>query len=348
MKKIFTGTFYPLTVGETLSGYDHYNYKLPLVDYFDIKTFCYNSEGKFSKIGYRIENDKRIQIIRFNESMDDMLHISQLFKLWKPDVCNFHGGNSGQKGTARRIINDYKGQGIKFGLEYGGGYDKNTMMQHYYNEDADYVILNHDMWRTFFPDNYQSKIHITPKQQSVDTNFFKPLDVEKKYDLLFVGRNENKGAEEIYEMFKDKSHIKVLFKGNGYPEHWKSDNIFIEPAEYNHKKIVEVYNSAKVFVMGRPSVMENPFALHMRVIAEAIACGLPVVAFKDNFVGSNLLYHRKNALLVDTPQEFVGNVASLLGDSFFYRDYSEESREVAIDCDISQFMQFYKDLWDNI
>ena len=39
MKKVFTGTFYPLTYGEITKGFDHYNYKLSLTKNFDLKFF---------------------------------------------------------------------------------------------------------------------------------------------------------------------------------------------------------------------------------------------------------------------------------------------------------------------
>ena len=192
MKKVFTGTFYPLTYGEITKGFDHYNYKLSLTKHFDLKFFCYNSSENKTEIIRRKENDLNMQIFRFNERSDDFFTITTFFNtIWKPDICNFHGGNSGQKETARKLIEYYKNSNMKFGLEYGGGYDKQSMMAHYYNERANYVILNHELWRTFFPDDYQNKIFITPKNQSVNTSIFHPLaiptDNHHFYDIITDG-----------------------------------------------------------------------------------------------------------------------------------------------------------------
>jgi glycosyltransferase involved in cell wall biosynthesis len=346
-KKIFTGTFYPLQHGEIVSGRDHYNNKMSLLNDFDIKAFCYNSDKNSFDILKRTKDDMAVQILRFNEKADDLLAIERLFSFWKPDVLNIHGGNSGQKGTGKLLADKYKND-MAIGFEYGGGYDQQTMMQHYYNENVDYIIMNHELWRGFFPKEYQKRIYVTPKQQSVDSKFFIPIDIDKTYDVLFVGRNENKGAELLYELFKNEKNIKLLFKGNNYPDNWKSDNIFTESSEYSHKIIRDIYNSAKIFVIGKPHIMENPYALHMRIITEALSCGLPVVAFKDNFIESNLLYDNHNAFLVDTETEFVEKVKLLLKDKELYKEMSENARLVAISCDISNFMNFYKEMWSMV
>ncbi len=351
-KKIFSGVFYPLQKGEILYGKDHYNNKIGLLNDFDLKAFCYNSDGNKFDILRREENNKSYQVLRFNEKTNDEYAIENLFKFWKPDIINFHGGvgkTSGQKGTSYEVIEKYKGQGIKFCGEYGGGYNLETMRSNYYNEDADAIIMNHNKWADFFPEEYRKRIYITPKQQSVDSEFFIPMDIDKKYDILFIGRNQNKGQTSLYNMFKNEKDIKLLLKGNGYPESWKQENIFIEPAEYNHEKIREVYNSAKILAMGRPEIiMENPYALHMRIITEAISVGLPVVGFKQNFVGSNLLYNNHNAFLVESEIEFIEKVRLLLSDKKLYEEMSYNSRQIGIECNISKFMQFYRELWNSL
>lgn len=361
-KKILTGTFYPLTYGETLKGYDHYNYKLPLTDFFNIKTFCYNSEGNFTVIDKRTEfvkwegvpRERWHHIMRLNERGDDFGTLSRMIhNSWTPDLCNFHGGNTGQKGTARRLIEEFKNSNIKFGLEYGGGFDKNSMMTHYYNERADYVILNHELWRQFFPDDYQKKIVITPFNQSVNSNRFVPKpEIEKVYDVMTLGRYDggNKGHGILYQLFNNESvdgrDIKVLLMGDDIPFS-DTKNVVIKSSDYDHNKIVDVLNSSKIFAWGTRKAIENPFCIHVRVIAEALSCGLPVVAFKDSFIESNLVVHKKTGLLAQTDEEFKSYTRMLLRDKDLYNDLSTNARKVAEQADVSTFLKFYKDLWNN-
>lgn len=347
-KKIFTGTFYPLTYGETLGGYDHYNYKLPLTDFFNIKTFCYNSEGNFTMIDKREQGHRKHQIFRFRETGDDVSAIAQLFSNWMPDLCNFHGGNTGQKGTARKIIEKYKDSNIKFGLEYGGGFNQQTMMQHYYNERADYVILNHELWKQFFPQEYQSKLVITPFNQSVNSNKFKPKpEIEKVYDVMTLGRYDggNKGHGILYELLKSHDDIKVLLMGDDIPLP-DTKNIVVKSSLYDHDKLVDILNSSKLFAWGTRKAIENPFCIHVRVIAEALACGLPIVAYADSFIESNLVIHEVTGLLAKTDEEFVSNIKMLLEDKDVYNELSRNARGVAEMADVNTFLNFYKELWE--
>lgn len=348
-KKILTGTFYPLSYGETLKGYDHYNYKLPLTTQFNIKTFCYNSEGNYIKIDKREENGLSYQIIRLNEWGDDFGTMYKFIKDWCPDLCNFHGGNSGQKGTARKLISALKESDIKFGLEYGGGFDKQSMMTHYFNERADYVILNHELWRTFFPDEYQSKIFITPFNQSVNSNIFVPKpEIEKVYDVMTLGRYDggNKGHGVLYELFKN-TDVVLLLMGADIP-FLSKDNVVVKEPIYNHAKLVDVYNQSKIFAWGTRTAIENPFCIHTRVIVEALACGLPVVAYADAFRESNLIIHEQTGLLAKDDNEFVHYVRTLLHDVPFREELSKNARNLAEKADISTFLKFYRDLWLNI
>lgn len=356
-KKILTGTFYPLTYGETLKGYDHYNYKLPLTDYFNIKTFCYNSEGNFTVIDKReetvkwegISRERKHHIIRLNERGDDFGTLAKLmYNSWTPDLCNFHGGNTGQKGTARKLIEEFKNSNIKFGLEYGGGFDKNSMMTHYYNERADYVILNHELWRQFFPDDYQKKIVITPFNQSVNSDRFVPKpEIEKVYDVMTLGRYDggNKGHGILYELLKNEEDIRVLLMGDDIPLP-DTKNIIIKSSDYDHSKIVDVLNSSRIFAWGTRKAIENPFCIHVRVIAEALACGLPVVGFRDSFIESNLVIHEVTGLLANTDQEFIDNIKLLQDDKDIYNELSRNARSLAEEADVSTFLKFYKELWE--
>jgi hypothetical protein len=336
-RKIFTGTFYPLKHGEIMHGYDHYNHKLPLTKDFDIKFFCYNSSGNKTEIITRQEDGMKMPILRFDEQLDDMRTIVPFFdNVWTPDVCNFHGGNSGNKGTAREIIEHYKSSSMKFGLECGGGYDKQSMLTHYYNERADYVILNHYLWKDYFPTDYQNKIFIYPKNQSVDTNIFHPLseyENNKPYDVIMVGRYDggNKGHGILYNLFNN-TEVKVLLKGADIPNNFNTSNITVEAENYNHVEMNKTYNSAKIFIWATPKAIETPLCIVTRVIAEAVAAGLPMIAFKDSFIESDIILNEQNGFLVNSERELLEKTRLLLNDEKLYKQMSDKSLEIAQDC----------------
>jgi glycosyltransferase involved in cell wall biosynthesis len=120
----------------------------------------------------------------------------------------------------------------------------------------------------------------------IDLNVFKTLNLEKKHDLIFVGRLEkNKGLDILLEI-AHKSDLKILIVGSGPLMGYIDDTI------QNHKlvnvkrfgfakdstEIAELINESRALIM--PSYNEGG----PRVILEALACGVPVIATRVGIV----------------------------------------------------------------
>jgi len=119
----------------------------------------------------------------------------------------------------------------------------------------------------------------------IDLGIFKPMEFEKEYDLIFVGRLEpNKGIELLLEAIKNlKSQIpslKCLIVGDGPLKkkllHYCTTALQANATFYgraiNLREIAELMNKSKILIM--PSYNEGG----PRVVLEAMACGVPVLA----------------------------------------------------------------------
>ena len=128
----------------------------------------------------------------------------------------------------------------------------------------------------------------------VDTNFFRPIDVQKDkeiFQILSVGYLiERKGFEylikAVKEVLKDYDNVKLKIVGSGPLEcqikklikDLKLENNIQILSNVSDEQLLELYNLSDLFVL--PSIVDsqgNTEGLGV-VLLEAMACGLPVIA----------------------------------------------------------------------
>jgi glycosyltransferase involved in cell wall biosynthesis len=132
----------------------------------------------------------------------------------------------------------------------------------------------------------ESRVFFAPT--GVDTVLFKPIETEKDIDILYVGRFARKKSlptllYAVRRLKRDYQKIKVYFIGGtlsdfAYKEVIEaiercglSENVTILPP-VKHVELLNYYNRSKIFVL--PSLSEGL----PKVVLEAMACALPVVA----------------------------------------------------------------------
>lgn len=127
------------------------------------------------------------------------------------------------------------------------------------------------------------------------SRFCQSQSTTKDLTLLFVGRLvEEKGALDLYEAFKKTEGKRLKIVGTG-PLESKierlikkdrlSDSVTIENKTY--PEMPKVYQSADIFVMPsrRTKTWEEQYGM---VLIEAMASGLPIIAYNTGVIAENL------------------------------------------------------------
>lgn len=170
----------------------------------------------------------------------------------------------------------------------------------------------------------------------IDLNIFRPLAVEKEYDLVFAARLEkNKGIGLLLQAISNVKiqlpSVKLLIIGSGplkaklqdYVERGGLErNVFFSGWLETAHDVARSYSSAKIFI--NPSFNEGG----PRVVLEAMACGLPVITTKVGLM-LDLIKDGENGLLTDwDPSEMAGKIIHLLDGEELQKKFSRAGLEL--------------------
>ncbi|MFN8256709.1 MAG: glycosyltransferase [Bacteroidales bacterium] len=149
----------------------------------------------------------------------------------------------------------------------------------------------------------------TPVYNFIDTNYFVPDDNASKEYLMFLGRIEEiKGTRECIDI-AIATNTKLIIAGNIQPGHDEYFNTQIKPwlghplIEYvgsvNNEQKLYYLQRAKAFLF--PIKWEEPFGI---VMAEAMACGVPVIGFNRGSV-PEVVENAKTGFVVNNISEMI-------------------------------------------
>jgi len=172
----------------------------------------------------------------------------------------------------------------------------------------------------------------------IDLDIFRPLAEEKKYDLIFVGRlAKNKGIHLLLEAVKlsisnYQFPIKCLIVGNGPLK----ESIKMEIEKCKLEKFVTLHgwakdsgevarliNQAKLLIM--PSYNEGG----PRVVLEAMACGVPVLATPVGIVPDLLKNSPGGEITSWEPKDMAQKAERLLNNPNKLSEYRLKGLEMA-------------------
>ncbi|MBI2063489.1 MAG: glycosyltransferase family 4 protein [Candidatus Yanofskybacteria bacterium] len=171
----------------------------------------------------------------------------------------------------------------------------------------------------------------------VDLDIFKPTGVEKKYDLIFVGRlAKNKGIDLLLEAASKLEtqipNFKLLIVGIGPFIHFlkfKIENLKLQDSVLlygwakDSAEVADMLNQSKVLIM--PSYNEGG----PRVVLEAMACGVPVLATPVGLVTDIIKDGESGGVIDWNPADISQKALELLRDAGKYQKYLASSLEIA-------------------
>ena len=175
---------------------------------------------------------------------------------------------------------------------------------------------------------YKNKFY--PVHNFTDTSFYIPNSKLKKEHLMFLGRIEDiKGTHEAIKA-AIATNEKLIIAGNIQPGHDEYFNTKIKPYLSNQliKYIGPVDDQQKLYYLQRakaflfPIKWEEPFGI---VMAEAMACGVPVIGFRKGSV-PEVIKHGVTGFIVDDVSsmiECIKNINSI--DRIKVRQYCIEN-----------------------
>jgi GT2 family glycosyltransferase/Flp pilus assembly protein TadD len=177
------------------------------------------------------------------------------------------------------------------------------------------------LWVVTEEDKKMIEGHVGKTPIDIIPNIHKRIDVRKKFeetsDLLFVGNFNHPPNQDAIQyccgkifplILKDLSNVKLYVVGNNPPEEVKalaSDRIIVRGY---------VEDLAPYLRKARISVNPLRYGAGMKgKIGEALSWGLPVVTSSIGAEGMDLT-DGKDALIADTPEDFVAKVVRLYND----------------------------------
>ncbi|KKS14406.1 MAG: hypothetical protein A3I32_02535 [Candidatus Yanofskybacteria bacterium RIFCSPLOWO2_02_FULL_45_10] len=189
----------------------------------------------------------------------------------------------------------------------------------------------------------QAKISYIPSLY-IDLDVFKPLVEEKKYDLIFIGRLvENKGINLFLETVK-KTGLSGAIIGTGPLQHeiklkiekWKLKIDFHGWAK-DANAVAHLINQSRLLVM--PSYNEGG----PRVVAEAMACGVPFLATPVGIVPDLISQVEVGEVIRWDVLDIQRKAEALLSDPERYSRYSKAGPILAKQFEKKQAIKHYAD-----
>jgi len=190
----------------------------------------------------------------------------------------------------------------------------------------------------------------------IDFDAFRPLNVEKKYDIVFSGRLvKNKGIILLLKAVKKlkikNQKLKVIIVGDGplkpKIEKFIKKNNLQNNVEFSGwlpttNNVAEIYNQSRLMVM--PSFNEGG----PRVTLEAMACRVPVLTSRVG-VMLDIIKNNENGIFIDWKvEDIVNKIMLLLKDNNLRNKIAENGYDAVQQFERKKAIENYAKSYQNL
>lgn len=175
-------------------------------------------------------------------------------------------------------------------------------------KSASTILANSNYSKEFIEKSYGKKAEVC--YLGIDTNFFRPLNLNKSIDVLFIG-NKDKTYDLLHDslrLFEVKPNLHVIFRGN------KNENI-------SDKELVGIYNKSKILVALNHC---EPFGL---IPLEAMSCGTPVIAINEGGYKESVIDNKTGFLIPRETKELYDKINKIINNEKMRQEMGKNARK---------------------
>jgi glycosyltransferase involved in cell wall biosynthesis len=173
---------------------------------------------------------------------------------------------------------------------------------------ADHIIFNSQFTKELFEKTYKMSGEVS--YIGVDTFYFKPENVKKDIDILYIGSHD---FLDGYQLFKDtvteiKSAVKI--RTVFFEDEWLSDD-----------QLLNLYRKSKILVA---TAFREPLGL---VPLEAMSCGVAVVAVDDGAHRETIVNNKTGFIVENNSKKIAEKINLLLNEPKVLKEMSINARK---------------------
>lgn len=145
----------------------------------------------------------------------------------------------------------------------------------------------------------------------VDTHFFKPMKIKKKYDVLFIGSKSFIDGYDTYLLVKQKLMKRYTVNSLLSEENWITDR----------KQMRKLYNESRVVLC---LARNEPFGL---IPLEAMSCGVPVIAVHEGGYKETVKNGKTGYLVERDSTKITKKISTILKNKQLLKKLQKQARK---------------------
>jgi len=170
----------------------------------------------------------------------------------------------------------------------------------------DLILTNSKFTQDKITNNYKKNSKVV--YLGVNSYFFKPIALKKKYDFFFIGTKTKVNGYDILE--KALKLLSINIKGKYHVgKKWISDN-----------ELLKIYNQSKMVINLE---YNQPFGL---IVLEAMSCSVPAIVLNDAAYKETVV-NGENSFMINNPEELAEKINLILSNEDLAKIIGKNGRE---------------------